>query len=97
MASDEAGREKPPPYMASYEFFDMEWVHKCWVEEGLLVASDIFVVRGRFLTEVRDEVLTYGLPLAFFEFQVHNDRAMLLFERVNLLRYFTLPAWGVDL
>ena len=97
MASDKEGREEPPPDLAPYEFFDREWVQKWWVDKGLLVENDIFVVRGRFLIEARDEVLTYVLPLPFFEFQVHNEHAMQLFKRVNLLEYFTLPAWGMDL
>lgn len=28
---------------------------------------------------------------------MENDHTRELFERVNLLRYFTLPAWGVEL
>lgn len=57
-----------PAALVPYEFFDTKWIQKCLVDEAVMQAKDIHVMRGHFVDNEDKEVMTHVLPTKFFPF-----------------------------
>ena len=83
--------------VGSYTLYSPLYTKNYIMDEARLVSNNEKVLWGFFLTDTREEV-TIMIPMRnFFALRTVGPPKMLMFKKANMVGYFNLLPWGVDL
>ncbi|MCO5568147.1 hypothetical protein L7F22_021843 [Adiantum nelumboides] len=86
-----------PPSHSPFELYNKEFVQKCYLDECLLQAKDIWILRA-YLQTPKNQLATTHIPtLESFALHTLDQDTVQTFRALNLDGYFSLPAWGPDI
>ena len=88
---DRAHRGRLPFTVYAENFTD-----KCFVDEEVLRAQGVGVLRAFFENERQEEVLAHVPTAQFFALHTLDPQNMGLWDHMNLRGFFELPPWGPD-
>ena len=88
---DRAHRSRLPFTVYTENFTD-----KCFVDDAILRAHGVGILRVFFENERREEVLAHVPTAQFFALHTLNPRDMDLWDHMNLRGFFKLTPWGAD-
>ncbi|KAI5066693.1 hypothetical protein GOP47_0019317 [Adiantum capillus-veneris] len=92
-----AMRGSIPPVHGPFELYNKEFVQKCYLDECLLQAKDIWILRA-YLQTPNNQLATTHIPtLESFALHTLDPDTVHTFRALNLDGYFSLPAWGPDI